>query len=172
MGIKVSLSDQEASSGDRSFDPMPIGKYHAVIHAVELAESESDNNPGKPMLNFEFVVQDTPGRWQEYANRHDFVNACLWEGAMYTIVGILKALPSQKGNKNAYEDNLDSDGNLEVPTEPEYYEGQELFIRRGKNKRQVEKFPDMPERHIEVRGYGMFSEDQLGSPKSETDVPF
>ena len=171
MGIKVNVSEQEATSGDRNFDIMPVGKYHGVITSVELEESGSEDNYGKPMLAFEFTIQDTPGTWQKYANRKDWVRACLWDGALYTIVGILKAMPSQKGNKNAYEDNVDANGELDIPTEPEYYEGVELFFRRGKNKKLVEKFPDMPERHIEIRGFAPFDESQL-SKKAETEAPF
>lgn len=174
MGIKVNVSDQEASSGDRNFDQMPIGKYHASITSVELEEATSDDNYGKPMLAFEFTVQDTPGTWQKYANRHDWTRACLWEGALYTIIGILKALPSETGDstKTAYDDCNGPDG-LDIPTEPEFYEGRELFIRRGKNKKQVEKFPDMPERHIEIRGFGVYnSETAHKGAKAEVDAPF
>lgn len=181
MGIKVNVSDQEAQSGDRNFDSMPAGKYHGAITGVELQESQSENNYGQPMLNFEFTVQDTPGSWQKYANRKDWVNACLWDGALYTIVGILKAMPSTQGKKNAWEDNLKDTGNvdaegkpileLDIPTEPEYYEGVELFFRRGKNKKQVEKWPDMPERWVEIRGFEPFDESKL-SQKAETEAPF
>jgi hypothetical protein len=177
MGIKVNVSEQEAESGDRSFDPLPIGKFHVAITAVEQQESQSEAHPGEPMLNFEFTIQDTPGTWQKFANRKDWVNACLWDGALYTIIGILKALPSQQGNKNAYEDRVTRNAagevtDLDIPTEPEYYEGQELFIRRGKNKKQVEKFPDMPERHVEVRGYGVYDEATAHKGAPATDTPF
>jgi len=182
MGIKVNVSEQEATSGDRNFDPLPSGKYHMAITGVELEESGSEDNYGKPMLAFEFTIQDTPGTWQKFANRKDWVRACLWDGALYTIIGILKALPSQEGKKNAYEDNMKPTGEvgqdgkpileLDIPTEPEYYEGQELFTRRGKNKRQVEKFPDMPERHIEIRGFGMFDESQLSKAAEVDEPPF
>jgi len=183
VGIKVNVSEQESTSGDRSFDSLPIGRYHVAITAVDLLESESENNYGKPMLNFEFTIQDTPGTWQKFANRKDWINACLWDGALYTIVGILKALPSQKGKKNAYEDNMkptnktDDEGKpvyeLDIPTEPEYYEGQELIIRRGKNKKQVEKFPDMPERHVEIRGFGMYDPETAHKGHAVTEeVPF
>jgi hypothetical protein len=183
VGIKVNVSDQEAQSGERNFDALPVGKFHAAITAVELQEAQSDANAGQPMLNFEFTIQDTPGTWQKYANRKDWTNACLWDGALYTIVGILKALPSQDGNKNAYEDNMrptgqtDGDGKpileLDIPTEPEYYEGQELFFRRGKNKKQVEKWPDMPERWVEVRGFGPYdAETAHKGAKVDDEPPF
>ena len=173
MGIKVNVSEQEAQSGERNFDPLPSGKFHSAITAVELQESQSENHPGEPMLNFEFTIQDTPGTWQKFANRKDWVNACLWDGALYTIIGILKALPSQFGNKNAYEDRLDSDGELDIPTEPEYYEGQELFFRRGQNKKQKEKWPEMPERWIEIRGFGVYDAETAhkGAPKVD-EPPF
>jgi hypothetical protein len=171
VGIKVNVSDQEAASGERNFDPMPAGKYHGAITAVELVESQSEAHSGEPMLNFEFTVQDTPGSWQKFANRKDWVNACLWEGSLYTAIGILKALPSQHGNKNAYEDNVDANGELDIPTEPEYYEGQELFFRRGQNKKQKEKWPEMPERWVEIRGFAPFDETKL-SQAASTEPPF
>jgi hypothetical protein len=183
VGITVNVSEQEASSGERNFDPLPAGKYHMAITGVEVEESGSEDNYGKPMLAFEFTIQDTPGPWQKYANRKDWSRACLWDGALYTIVGILKALPSQEGKKNAYEDNMKPTGRvdehgkpiyeLDIPTEPEYYEGQELFTRRGKNKRQVEKFPDMPERWIEIRGFGVYDpETAHKGAKIEDEPPF
>jgi len=178
MGIKVNVSEQESQAGDRNFDPLPIGKFHGVVTAVELIESKSEANYGQPMLSFEFTIQDTPGTWQKHANRKDWVNACLWEGALYTIVGILKALPSATGDpkKNAYDDHvtLDAAGNvvdLDIPTEPEFYEGRDIFFNRGKNKKQVEKFPDMPERHVEIRGFSRFDESKLSKAK-ETEAPF
>jgi hypothetical protein len=173
IGIKVNVSEQEHQSGDRNFDPLPKGKFHVAVTAVELQQSQSEAHPDEPMLNFEFTVQDTPGSWQQFANRKDWVNACLWDGALYTIIGILKAMPSQRGNKNAYEDNLDASGELDIPTEPEYYEGTELFIRRGINKKQVEKWPDMPERHVEIRGFGPYDEATAHKgAKATTEVPF
>jgi hypothetical protein len=177
MGIKVNVSEQENTSGDRGFDPLPIGKYHVQVAGVELQESRSENNYGEPMLNFDFIVQDSPGSWQKFANRHDFVNACCFDGALYTIIGILKALPSQEGNKNAYEDRVvrNSAGEViefDIPTEPEYYEGQELFIRRGKNKKQVERWPDMPERHIEIRGFAMYDAATAHKGAPQTEAPF
>jgi len=176
VGIKVNVSEQESQAGDRNFDPLPRGKFHGVITAVDLQESKSEANYGQPMLNFEFTVQDTPGPWQKHANRKDWVNACLWEGALYTIVGILKALPSQKGNKTLYDDyaTYDDKGDvidLDIPTEPEVYEGQDIFFNRGLNKKQVDKFPDMPERHVEIRGFSKFDESKL-SKKAETEAPF
>jgi hypothetical protein len=178
MGIKVNVSEQEDTSGDRGFDPMPIGKYHVSVIAVTLDESQSEAHPGEPMLGFEFVVQDSPGSWQKFANRHDWVNACLWDGALYTIIGILKALPSDSGNKNAYEDHVTRNQkgeviDLDIPTEPEFYEGREMIIRRGLNKKQKDKFPDMPERWIEVRGFGAYDPETAhkGAPQAE-EAPF
>jgi hypothetical protein len=114
------------------------------------------------MLVFEFTVQDSPytqvpnHESSEYVNRKDFVNACLWEGALYTIVGILKAL-------GEYENSLDSSGNLDVPTEPEFYLTKELYVRRAVNRKQKERFPDVPDYWIQAAGYSPFDEGQAAS---------
>jgi len=150
MGIRVNVSEQEDQAGAR--EPLPAGKYHVAVTDVQLQESQSDDNFGKPMMNFEFTVQDTPGAWQKHANRKDFTNACLWDGALYTIIMVLKAMPSEQGNDNAYEDCKDANGELDIPTEPEFYLGQDLIIRRGLDPKQKKKWPDMPERWIQIRG--------------------
>jgi hypothetical protein len=156
MGIRVNVSEQEKQAGDR--EPLPIGKYHFAITGVELTESGSDNNFGKPMLAFEFTVQDTPGPWQEFANRKDFTNACLWgadeeagtKGALYTIIMILKAI-------GKYEECLDGK-ELDIPTEPEFYLGEQLMGRRAVDKKQKDKWPDLEERWVQLRGFSPYDE--------------
>jgi hypothetical protein len=83
-GIKVDISDKEASAGEGGY--LPAGLYHCVITEVESAESQSENNPGKPLLKFVSVVQDGP-----FAEREIKWTACCWSGALYTIVGLAAA---------------------------------------------------------------------------------
>jgi hypothetical protein len=130
-----------------------------AITDVQLTSPADGDNVGKPMLAFEFTVQDSPytqvpnRESREFVNRKDFVNGCLWEGALYTIVGMLKAL-------GEYENSLDSNGDLDVPTEPEFWLTRELFVRRAVNRKQKERFPDIPDYWIQAQGYSPFKEDE------------
>jgi hypothetical protein len=116
MGIVVNVSKKESEA--QSFDLMPAGKYHTIISDVEMKESNSAKNKGKPMYNIEFTVQETGNEnHDKYAGRKVFTNACLWEGALYTIINIMKALGY------AVEE-----GALEIP-EAEELLGKELITR-------------------------------------------
>jgi hypothetical protein len=167
MGIKVNVSEQESRSGDR--EPLPAGKYHMAITDVTMSSPADGENIGKPMLVFEFTVQDSPDTQvpnresKDFLNRKDFVNACLWEGALYTIVGILKAL-------GEYENSLDSNGDLDVPTEPEFYLSRELYVRRAVNRKQKERFPDIPDYWIQAQGYSPYKQTaSTGAPRQQSD---
>jgi hypothetical protein len=142
MPIHVNVSEQEDRSGE--YQPLPSGKFHVIITDVEPKESQSENNFGKPMLYFYMTIQDGP-----YADRVMGVNACLWDGALYTIIGILKAL-------GKYEDCKTANG-LEIPDAPEFYLGGELYARRGVNQNTKKKNPeDDPASWIEVRGFAKY----------------
>jgi hypothetical protein len=153
VGIKVNVSEQEDKSGDR--EPLPVGKYHMAITDCRLDSPKQGDNVGKPMLVFEFTVQDSDDsqvqgrKAREFVNRKDFVNACLWEGALYTIVGILKAI-------NEYKNCTDENGNLEVPDDPEFYLGRQLYVRRATNRRQREQWPDNPDYWVQASGYSPY----------------
>jgi hypothetical protein len=150
MGIKVNVSEQENKSGD--YTPLPSGTYNCVITDVESKDSQSENNFGKPMLYFYFTIQDGA-----FADRVMGVNACCWDGALYTIIGILKAIGEY--------DNLNSGNGLDIPTEPEFYLGRGIKVRRGVNqKRKKENPDDEPSGWIEVRGFA--SADGDGSSSS------
>lgn len=85
MGIVVNVSSKEQAAG--TFEPIPAGWYKMTISDGELVESKSKKNKGKPMYNLEFTVQEG-----KFEGRKTRTNACLWEGALYTIVNLLKAL--------------------------------------------------------------------------------
>jgi|SRR5882724_402584 len=127
MSIKVNVSDQEAKSG--SWDPLPSGRFWCVITDAEKVESKSQANPGKPMLNFTLTVQDG-----KYAEKDMQQNACLWSGALYTIVNILKALGEY--------DNCFANGELTIPDSPSFYVGRDIDVIRGVNKKRKEENPD------------------------------
>src|SRR3954469_6360100 len=83
--LYIDLSDNEAASAP--LVPVPTNIYHLVCTDGELKESKSANNPGKPMYNLEFTIQDG-----EHAGRKLWTIACLWAGAAFTIVQIGKAM--------------------------------------------------------------------------------
>jgi hypothetical protein len=143
-GIKVDLTDQEAKSGDGGY--LPAGLFHVVITEVESAESQSEANPGKPLLKFTSVVQDGP-----HADRTIKWTACCWTGALYTIVGLLKAM-------GEYEE-LSKGGGLTIPDAQEFYVGKHVMARRGINKKAKAENPeDDPLSWLEVKGFQPYKE--------------
>jgi hypothetical protein len=156
MSVKVNVSDREDTAGD--YQPLPSGKFHCVITDVDKRESQSEANPGKPMLYFTMTVQDGP-----YAEKTMGVNACLWTGALYTIVNLLKAI-------GVYDDCKDKNGDLDIPDAPEFYLGRDIEVRRGVNKKTKEKNPeDDPSSWIEVRGFAKYErEGASGSAPSKS----
>jgi hypothetical protein len=163
VGLKVTVSDQEASSGDR--EGLPVGKYHCAITDVRLDSPSSGDNIGKPMLVFDFTVQDSelhqPAKLNEFKDRHIFTNACIWEGALYTIVGILKAM-------GKYEECLDANGELDVQDDPDYYIGEQMFVRRATNNKQRQKFPDNPDYWIQASGFSALK-SKVGASAGSSD---
>jgi hypothetical protein len=174
MGLKVNVTEREAAAGDRN--PLPIGNFPCAITDVRLDSPASGANVGKDMLVFSFTVQDDQdAKWQildlndgsfgakgsgtQYANRVDTVNACIWEEALYTIVGILKAM-------GTYQDCLDSDGALDVPSDPEYYIGQRMWVRRGINKKSKEQNPENPGYWVQAQGFSPDKSAAVGSSSS------
>lgn len=135
MAIQINVSDK-AAEVRKSFEPLPVGWYVVQISDVTLRFSTSAANPGKPMYGFEFTVTDDPRNPQnadgasEYLDRRLWTNACLWEGAEFTIVNILRALGHDV-----------QPGNLAVPdvTNPKERDalfGQFLQIRNGVTRKE------------------------------------
>ena len=86
-GLKVNFSDQEASSEARSFEPLPTGEYHVRITDLDDRECGVDSkNPGKPFWAVEVTVQSG-----DFEDRKAWTNAMLFEGALYTVVQMMKA---------------------------------------------------------------------------------
>lgn len=87
-GFRVNFSDKEASSEGRSTQLLPRGDYHVVITDGSIEECGPESkNPGKPYYKLEATIQSGP-----HANRKLFTNAMLFEGALYTITQIMKAM--------------------------------------------------------------------------------
>ena len=86
MGIKVNMSDKEASSS--APEALPAGKYAIAITDGKLAECGPESkNPGKPYYNIELTVQGE----DKYAGRKVFTNVMCFAGALYSWAQILKA---------------------------------------------------------------------------------
>jgi hypothetical protein len=139
------MSDQEAKSQDRG--PLPRGKFHYKITDMEIqfvAAMDSPNH-GKPYLNFEFTIQDG-----EYAGRKDWTNAMAFDGALYTISQILKALGQDVSPNDTFP----------IPDEREFYVGKDLWGRRDyqrdKSKRVV-RDPDTNEPRVQLQGFSRYS---------------
>jgi hypothetical protein len=89
-GLYVNFSEEEAASEGRDIEPLPSGKYLCTITDVDLRESKSAKNAGKPYYAIEFtVVADKRGG--QYVNRKCWTNAMLFNPALYTIVQIMKS---------------------------------------------------------------------------------
>lgn len=145
MPVRVNMSDREAKA--RDFEPFRRGSYWCKVYDVEPTESQSEKNNGKPMYAFTFVVQDT----DEYQGSYIRTNATLWDGALYTISAILKALGET-------EESLR--GSFEIP-DPEWFFGKDIIVRMGLGKPSKEKDeagqPKYPAR-IEAKGFRAYKE--------------
>jgi hypothetical protein len=137
MAIKINVSDKAVPRKKKVLD---LGWYVLRINDVELQESPSEKNPGKPMYNFEVEItedernpQDENGA-SKFAGHIDWVRACLWDGAEYTIVGILAALgkdvvPGELDVPDINDPN-DADGGIE------FFRGKEILARWGIRKKE------------------------------------
>ena len=110
MGIKVVLSKEEASS--KVLEPIPSGWYRVNITDVELRESKSEKNFGKPYYAIEHTVSEGT-----HEGRKVFSNVMLFEGALYSLNQLLNGLGI---NTEA--------GEVEVP-DPEELLGTELWAK-------------------------------------------
>lgn len=90
--LRVNFSQQEESSEARDFTPLPAGKYHVAITECEVKrvtnppQPGKTDNRGKPFYAVTVTVQDGP-----YENRKLWGNIMLFEGALYSLVQLLKA---------------------------------------------------------------------------------
>jgi len=113
-GIKVNVSKKETAAGNQTM--LPRGWYKVTVSDVELRESKSEKNNGKPM----YAVECTVNEPAEYEGRKLYTNACLWEGALYTVIGLMKAV-------ELIEQNID-EGDLVIPG-PGAFLGKECMAR-------------------------------------------
>jgi hypothetical protein len=83
--LRVNFSQQEAEA---SFEELKPGRYLATIFSGEVAFSQSAKNKGKPYWKLRLKVQEG----QPQAGASIFDNIMLFEGALYSLSGLMKAL--------------------------------------------------------------------------------
>lgn len=146
MGIVVNVSAKEQAAG--TFEPIPAGWYTCTISDGELVESKSTKNKGKPMYELQFTVNEG-----QHEGRKVRTFACLWSGALYTIVNLMKAL--------GYEVE---EGDLEVPEIDELL-GRDVLVKVAKTPKRTVTAPDGSTKEYdegnEVKGFKAI-EDQEG----------
>lgn len=85
--LTVNFSTEEAGSEARTYEVVPTGEYYCRIFNVSVARSKSDKNPGKPYYRLELVIQNG-----KYERQHLWTNVMLFDGALYTLAQLHKAL--------------------------------------------------------------------------------
>src|SRR6185503_1735600 len=132
----VNISSQEAES--TSLDVLPSGKYLCNIVEGSVEEVKpGKKNVGKPYWKLRFVVQEG-----KFAGRSIYGTVMLFEGALYSLSQIMKAL--------GYDVTA---GDITVP-DVEELEGKTIVVRGQKKPASTDPDTgrDMPER-FEVKGY-------------------
>lgn len=146
MGLKLNLSAD--SIKETRFGDLPAGKYNVRISGCELKESKSEKNPGKPYYNIEFTVMDG-----KYEGSRDYTNACLWEGAHFSFVALLRALGQQVEAGDGQ-----SSVELDVPDQEWFLDKELVIIKRipkGKSDPEVRDFrPAQSETEVSTSNAG------------------
>jgi len=90
-GIRVNMSAKEGASV--TLEPLPSGKYLMAITDCEVEKVKNapapgkKDNRGKLMFKIELTVQDG-----DYENRKAWTNVMLFDGALYSLSQMVKAL--------------------------------------------------------------------------------
>lgn len=100
--LRVNFTDEEAGSEARDYEALPTGKYHVSIFDGELKFSTSAKNPGKPFWSLTLQIQDG-----KYENRRLWANVMLFEGALYSLAQLLKAIGHEDALKSGSIPGLD-----------------------------------------------------------------
>lgn len=88
--LSVNFTDAEAAA--ESFTLLQPGRYQVVISKIEIGRSTSVKNPGKPFYKVVYTITDGPAK-----GRKLFDNIMLFEGALYSLSQLLKAIGVQIG---------------------------------------------------------------------------
>lgn len=84
--LHVNFSDEELASEARTFEVVPTGSYYTRITNIDLRASTSEKNNGKPYWNVELTIQDGA-----FEGRKLWANVMLFDGALYSLVQLMKA---------------------------------------------------------------------------------
>jgi hypothetical protein len=91
--LHVNFTTQEADSEARTYEALPSGKYRVYVTGLDRKQCGPESkNPGKPMWALELTVAEGP-----YVGRKAWTNVMLFDGALYTIAQIMKAMGLQPG---------------------------------------------------------------------------
>jgi len=148
--MRVNLTSEEAES--RTLDPLPTGKYLCNLVDGQIREVKPGRkHVGKPFWSLQFVVQEGP-----HAGRNIFATVMLFEGALYSLVQLLRA----------YGYEVNGPGELQVPSLDDLLDKKESIYVRGQKKPATSaNGNDLPER-FEVKGYTVASKAQGASADS------
>lgn len=111
------------------FAPIPEGWYSGTIVKVETKHVQKEgDNKGKPFYSIRIKITEAADEENEgKVGSNAFVNAMLWHGAHFTIVGLAKALGLVK-----------KAGKFTVP-EPDDLVGEEVDFKVGLRKNPQEE---------------------------------
>lgn len=101
--LRVNFSEEEAASEGKSFDAIPSGRYLVNITDIELRESKSEKNNGKPYWHVELTVQEG-----DFEDRKLWTNVMLFEGALYSLSQLLKSTGFEDSIKKGIVPSADS----------------------------------------------------------------
>jgi len=157
--LKLNFSSEEASSEAMDFDPIPTGKYWVKITEVEDREcGPQSKNPGKPYWNVELTVQDG-----DYELRKLWANVMLFEGALYSLSQLVKALGYDVNNSKGFT----------VPDGEELV-GKDLIVSVRKQLDVYKMEQEASEDNIyknEVKGFKPYSPEAVGGSKDGSLLP-
>jgi len=113
--MRINLTDVE----DRSFEPLPAGRYVLKITDYEMRETGGSGKlgAGVPMINWEFTVQSNRQGDEKYRGRKVWMNTVIHEKTLFNLKSLLRATGSFK--------DTDLDGELDF--EPSDLVGTELI---------------------------------------------
>ena len=101
--LRVNFTDEEAGSEARDYEALPTGKYHVAIFDGEIKFSgENAKHPGKPFWALTLQIQDG-----KYEGRRLWANVMLFEGALYSLAQLLKAIGREDALKTGQIPALD-----------------------------------------------------------------
>lgn len=88
-GLRINLTEQEATSVAREYSVLPTGGYVCNITDIKVMEVKPGaKNAGKPYWNVKFVVD----QGSKYDGKHIYSNIMLFSGAAYQIKQLVEAV--------------------------------------------------------------------------------